>query len=79
LIAGGSFWVAGGVEVNAVASWNGTSWSAPGDGIWGDVSALAVDDNQLIVGGFFAYVGDVDANSVAARDGASWSPVRTAV
>src|SRR5690349_4041386 len=33
LIAGGTFTIAGGVPVNRIAAWNGSSWRALGNGI----------------------------------------------
>lgn len=41
LYAGGVFTTAGGVSAEHVACWNGTVWSALGDGRWYPVNALA--------------------------------------
>jgi len=75
LIAGGMFTTAGGVPVNYVAAWNGSSWSPLGSGTNGDVSALTVYNGQLIAGGMFTTAGGVPANYVAAWNGSSWSPL----
>ena len=42
LYAGGIFTGAGGVPADHVAKWNGTSWSALGNGTQGPVDSLAV-------------------------------------
>lgn len=60
LFVGGGFRVAGGDTVNYVASWDGSSWSALGSGVFGYyrwVYALAEYDNKLFVGGAFATAG----------------------
>jgi hypothetical protein len=75
LVAGGQFGSAGGLAVNNIARWNGSSWSSLGSGIgmayteW--VWALAVLPNgDLVAGGQFAY-------HVARWNGSAWSPVGT--
>jgi hypothetical protein len=83
LYAGGTFKVAGGQEVNHIAKWDGTSWSAlPGTssvGVNDEVRALAVYDDgsgpALFVGGDFTEVGGSAADYVARWDGTSWSPL----
>ena len=88
LYAAGAFGTAGGVTVNHVARWDGSSWSplvgpgGPGVGGVGDVArALAVYDDgagpALFVGGSFVWVGGVQVNRVARWDGSTWSPLGT--
>ena len=80
--AGGSFlWAtdAGGHEVLTahVARWNGSSWSAVGQGVNGYVAALAVSGNDLYVGGAFTTATAsgvaVPVNRIARWNGATWS------
>ncbi len=77
--AGGSFKTAGGVRVNNVAKWNGSTWSEMGGGVSGTlenpgyVSAVAVSGSEVYVGGFFSMAGGVSANNIAKWDGGSWS------
>jgi len=79
LYAGGEFNVAGGVEVNYVAQWDGSSWSPLGTGMNEDVRALtAFDDGQglaLYAGGWFTTAGGIPAIGIAEWDGTSWSAV----
>lgn len=81
LIAGGSFDVAGGVTVNAIARWDGVAWHPLGSGTGfygsgtGEVMALAVANGQLYVGGNFTEAGGAPANHVARWDGTSWHPL----
>jgi len=65
LFAGGSFRLAGGVAVNALAAWDGQSWSAVGSGgpVRDRVMALRVYNNTLVACG----------RVVAAWDGTNWS------
>ena len=76
--AGGAFLFAtntGGVVVaaNRVAKWDGSSWSALGEGMNDYVAALAVSGSDVYVGGNFISVGGIAANRVARWNGSSWS------
>jgi hypothetical protein len=81
LYAGGSFGAAGFLQVNHVAKWDGSSWTALGSGVGGNVGAsveaLAVFDDgsgpALYAGGSFTTAGGVPANHVAKWNGSSWS------
>jgi len=81
LVAGGIFDAAGGTSVSNVAAWDGTSWSALGPGLNGQVSALLVHDDglgggpALHAGGSFTASGAVAVQHVARWDGAAWSPL----
>jgi len=81
LYVGGYFATAGGVTVNHIARWNGSTWSAiggpSGTGTNRAVLTLAVYDDgsgpALYAGGDFATAGGVIANHVARWDGSAWS------
>jgi hypothetical protein len=73
LYAGGEFWSAGGVTVNAVARWDGDEWSDVGGGVgdsWEQVYALTVLDEgsgqTLFVGGEFLSAGGLPSANIAA-------------
>ena len=68
LFAGGSFTNAGGVAVNRMAKWDGTSWTNLGSGMDHVVFTLAHDGTNLFAGGFFTSPG----HSVAKWNGSSW-------
>ncbi|RJP89124.1 MAG: hypothetical protein C4518_10310 [Desulfobacteraceae bacterium] len=81
LYAGGKFTTAGGVPVNGIAKWDGTSWNSLGSGFgdrdWVDytVNALAVDGagNLYAAAGYFmAHMGEY-SNDIAKWDGTNWS------
>lgn len=82
LIVAGDFDAAGGVPVKQIAAWNGSQWSAMGEGIHGiahaspRVDALAVADlgegPLLFAGGDFGTAGDVTTRSLAWWDGSTW-------
>lgn len=93
-ISGNDVYVAGFFrEVNAgapipagnVARWNGTAWSAIGNGISANVLdeilyAIAVVGGDVYVGGFIEYIGPgatVKANHVVRWTGSSWVPIGT--
>ncbi|HTA28111.1 MAG TPA: T9SS type A sorting domain-containing protein [Bacteroidia bacterium] len=84
LYACGVFDTAGGMPVNNIAKWNGTSWSAVGKGIrfgpspWG-VSSLTVLNHVLYAGGGFDSAGGVAASDVAQWDGANWYPLGSGI
>jgi hypothetical protein len=75
LYAGGKFSTAGGNAANAIAQWNGSTWSALGSGISGEVVALAVSGSTLYAGGVFTTAGGSAANNIAQWNGSSWSAV----
>lgn len=75
------------LPANHVAMWSPqtNSWSAPGYGVAGNVSALAVSGTDLFAGGLFVDAcgslvcnsGNFHVNYVARWDGTSWSPLDT--
>jgi hypothetical protein len=81
LYAGGIFDTAGGVLVNNIAKWNGSTWSVAGSGILMNsfaeqtVSALAAYNGSLYAGGSFDTAGGIAAHSIAQWNGSSWSDV----
>ena len=78
---GGTFSAVGGVVVNGIAKWNGTSWSPLGTGVHANkrwcVYALAVSGSDLYAGGCFDTAGDASANGIAKWDGTCWSSLGT--
>ena len=54
LYIGGDFSTVGGLTVNCIAKWNGSSWLNLGSGMNGNVYALAVSGANLYAGGFFS-------------------------
>jgi hypothetical protein len=80
---GGEFSEAGGVSVSKIAMWDGSKWSALGDGIAGDVfphvEAIAVNGEEIFVGGYFDRAGGLSTNNIAKWDGANWSTLGSGV
>lgn len=72
---GGAFSAVGQIRANRIARWDGTNWHALGDGLNGNVSALAVGGGNLYVGGSFTTAGGVPATHLARWDGANWYAV----
>jgi hypothetical protein len=78
LVAGGDFTSVGGVTVNGIARWDGTTWSALGAGVQrstgaGEVRSLAVLPNgDLVAGGIFTRAGQVLTNNIARWNGSAW-------
>jgi trimeric autotransporter adhesin len=74
LFAAGTITNAGGVEVRAMARWDGTNWHAMGSGFERDpgdptLSALAVFQNSIYVGGSFTRAGGRPSVGIA-----GWMP-----
>jgi hypothetical protein len=63
LYIGGYFTAAGGVMATNVAKWDGSSWSALGSGIDGEVDALAVSGSDVFAGGWFTAAGALAATA----------------
>ncbi|HEX8399212.1 MAG TPA: hypothetical protein VF644_17370 [Pyrinomonadaceae bacterium] len=65
------------VTANRIAKWDGTSWSALGNGtsngVDGFVEAIAVSGSDVYVGGRFSTAGGVANRHVAKWNGMSWS------
>lgn len=85
LYAGGIFTIAGDVQANHIARWDGSSWMTLGAGMNEPVTTLTVFNDgwgagpALYAGGVFTTAGGVSANRIAKWDGSSWSPVGTGV
>ncbi|MBX3011044.1 MAG: hypothetical protein KF832_06030 [Caldilineaceae bacterium] len=75
LYIGGRFTKAGGMAAQHIAHWDGTAWWPLGDGIAGDVYAIAIDGTDVYVAGDFRVAGSVDAIGIARWDGTAWSAV----
>lgn len=85
LYASGHFEVMGGVAATNIAKWDGTNWSALGNGVgletvfedweFGHVESLAFVEGVLFAGGRFARAGNVAATNVARWDGTNWSDI----
>jgi hypothetical protein len=71
--AGGNFTTAGGIAATNIAKWNGSSWSALGEGMEGSVNALAVSGSELYAGGTFTTAGGSAAHFLARWNGSSWT------
>ena len=77
----------GNTTVNGIARWDGSSWSALGNGLQGEVDALAVNGSILYAGGWFTEVcgnaacdiGNTPANHIAQWNGSSWSSLGNGV
>ncbi len=83
LIAGGDFIVAGGMNAERLARWNGSVWSELGGGTNDTVRALAAIDGgpegsrspRLYVGGNFSQAGGRPVNSIARWSRSEWQPL----
>lgn len=72
---GGDFTAMSGVAANHIAKWNGSSWSAVGDGFNDGVSSFAVYNGELYAGGYFTHSGSTAINYLAKWSGSAWVPV----
>ena len=83
LYAGGTFLLAGpgGITLNRIGYWNGTSWSAlgtePNVGMGNAVNDLYWDGANLFAGGAFTTAGGLAANYIAKWNGSIWAPMNT--
>jgi hypothetical protein len=82
LYVGGNFATAGGVTVNHIARWNGSSFTALGTGVGGGqvtVDALIEYNGELYVGGSFSTVNGSPLAGLARWNGSTWSAVGSGV
>jgi len=81
LYAGGTFYAAGGITVNRIAKWDGTTWSALGGGVTGGLTGYVyglgtAPDGTLYVAGDFTYAsGNSLSDRVALWNGYRWLPI----
>lgn len=76
LLVGGIFGSVAGVAANNLARWNGSSWSALGSGVIGEVDEILVTSTgNVFVGGLFALGGPGQFVNVAQWTGSSWQPL----
>ena len=67
----------GGVVMNHIAMWDGSSWVALNNGLGEYGTCMEVYNNELYVGGFFQTAGGILANRMAKWNGSAWSSVST--
>ncbi len=79
LVVGGHFPTAGGIVVNSIATWDGTTFGTVGSGVGGEIKALVVYDGDLIAGGRFSRAGEVSARNIARWDGSTWHAMGSGV
>jgi hypothetical protein len=80
---GGWFTQVDGKTVNSIARWDGSNWSALGDGVFlksksyeGAVYSLSADNRgNIYAGGLFETAGGIPASNLARWNGESWSEV----
>lgn len=82
LYAGGEFNNIGGTVMQKAGKWNGSSWSALGNGMPGindAVYGLAAYQGNIYAGGKFTTAGGVTVNNVAEWNGSSWAAMGAGV
>lgn len=73
LYIGGDFTAVGNILASRIAKWDGSVWSALGDGLHGKVLAIAAAGEKVFAGGWFVTAGGITVNRVAQWDGNAWS------
>lgn len=80
---GGNFTTVNGTTISAnyVAMWNGTTWSALGNGLNGQVNVLKYYNGILYAGGTFTKLGDnvTVTNYIAQYSGGTWSAINNSL
>lgn len=80
LYIGGTFATAGGITVNNIAYWDGTSFHSMGSGTNNTVRTLKVDAaGNVYAGGNFTICGGTTVNRIAKWNGSSWSAMASGV
>lgn len=70
LYAGGMFTTSAGTPVSNVAMWDGSAWTALGDGVDASVDSMVFYQDKIVIGGTFTKSGDKDVLHVASWDAA---------
>ena len=71
----GNFRYAGGIEMNGIAKWDGTSWTSMGAGFNSTVYSIAVFKDEIIVGGSFTESKGTSLNRIAKWVNNEWTPL----
>ncbi len=85
LFAGGAFQQVGALMTANIAAFDGSMWSALGEGLGGPVTALTTFDpgdgggSSLYVAGSFLSIGNTLATRIARWNAGSWSPLGSGV
>jgi hypothetical protein len=65
------------IVASSIARWDGAIWSAldavAGNGVSGEIYAMAASGPDVYIGGWFNAVGDLGVNNVAHWNGSAWS------
>jgi trimeric autotransporter adhesin len=78
VVAAGFFQQAGGAAANAIARWNGSSWSPLASGILGSVFCLLpMPNGDVVAGGNFTIAGGSSVGRIARWNGTAWSTFGT--
>jgi hypothetical protein len=78
LYVGGNFTQIGGITATGIVSFNGSTWTNVGGGIYGfqgvggQVKKMLWQSNQLYIAGSFERAGNTGADNVARWDGTQW-------
>jgi len=75
MLIGGNIVMMAGVPSRGIASWDGVTWSALGEGLHGSVYAIEFLGDLVVAGGSFDSAGGVAANNIAYWDGVNWHPL----
>lgn len=70
---GGNFSFAGATPANNIAKWDGSIWTALGEGVNEPIRAMKIVGDDIYVGGEFTQAGTVSASHIAKWDGSNWS------
>ena len=77
LYVAGHFDNSGATPIHRVGKWDGTSWSALGNGMDQDVYTVTMYNGELYAGGHFTIADGNNCNYIAKWDGSTWQPVGT--
>ena len=73
LIIGGIFDTIGTLPIKSIAKWTGTNWQSFGNGINGEVNAIAFKNSLMFVVGFIDTAGTIPVQNIAYWDGTEWN------
>jgi hypothetical protein len=77
---GGTFSFVGAVPAHNIAKWDGTTWHACGNGVYGSssgINSLAAIGNNIYACGFFDSAGTIKAPSIAMWNGNAWDSLNS--
>ncbi len=77
VVVAGDFTEIDGMATNSIATWDGENWHTYGDGVDGEIHAVALFDGGLVIGGEFTLPNMQEPANIAKWENGAWQPLQS--